>query len=117
MGLNCGGRSNGRQRKRFSGYTSSEAFAINSSGQIVLVETNGFSVQDLFLFNATFHDLGISVTGSGAGGTRPCSINNAGQIIGSFPYTGGNTGHPFLYANGSVTDLGPAVGNASTLHD
>jgi probable HAF family extracellular repeat protein len=102
-----------------SGYTSGEAFSVNKSGQVVFEQTNGLVGEELFLYsNGTFKDLGIAVAGvSGVGGTRPCTINNSGQIIGSFPYVGGDTGHPFLYSNGSVTDLGPAVGNRATLYD
>jgi probable HAF family extracellular repeat protein len=95
------------------GSSTSEAYAINNSGQVVLGEDNGFGGMELFLYsNGTFQDLGTSVTGLG-GDIRPCTINNSGQIIGAL----GNTGAPFLYSNGIVTDLSSAVGNESSIYD
>jgi len=80
-----------------SGYDSSEAYAINNSGQIVLGETQGFSTNEIFLdTNGTLVDTGIN----GAGG-EPYCINDAGEFTGTLA----NSGDPFLYANGTVTDL------------
>lgn len=92
-----------------SGYNASEASAINNSNQIVLGEENSSFEYELFLdTSGTLQDLGITGNvgaGGGAGAGGP-AINDFDQIIGTLA----NNGDPFLYSNGTVTDLGSVLG-------
>jgi probable HAF family extracellular repeat protein len=87
------------------GGTNSSGFAINASGQVTgQSDTTGGASQHAFLYNGTsmkdLGTLGVAVDSVGYG------INASGQIVG-FSYTPvvGGPNYPFLYSNGTMTDL------------
>jgi probable HAF family extracellular repeat protein len=90
------------------GGISSQAFAVNASGEVTGVSDVGSGIEDAFLWTAAggMQDLG-SLGGSGSIGT---AINTAGKIVGgaSLPT---NVFHAFLWtSSGGMQDLGSVVG-------
>jgi len=76
-----------------------EGMDINEAGQVLgSVTYNGGSREGFIWEAGTLKSLGAFV---GYG------MNNAGQVVGYDT----NTGHPSLYANGTVTDISPAGGS------
>ncbi len=88
------------------GGTSSAAYGINASGQIVGASgTNAYSHAFLYS-NGTMTDLGLLPGGITSVAT---AINANGQIVG-YADTSPQALHPFLYSNGAMQDLLAALG-------
>jgi len=90
--------------------TNTEALGINSSGQIVGYSTAADGLQHAFLFSAgVMQDLG-TLPGDNA---TAIAINGGGVVIGNLtnPY-GANLG-AFVYANGTMSDLGSLIVNGA----
>jgi probable HAF family extracellular repeat protein len=89
------------------GGTTSQARAINDSGQVVgYASLPGDSASDAFLWsNGKMTDLG-SLDGEGS---AALAINNSGQVVGFTAEPEGAI-QAFLYSNGTMTDLGPPGG-------
>jgi probable HAF family extracellular repeat protein len=90
------------------GGISSQAFAVNASGEVTGVSDVGGGIKDAFLWTAAagMQDLG-SLGGSGSIGT---AINTAGNVVGgaSLPT---NVFHAFLWtSSGGMQDLGSVAG-------
>ncbi len=99
--------------------------AINESGQVVgWAFTNstpnpvtGIPTQDPFLWqDGRMHDLGalggtLGYVGSAADPGNGGAINSGGQVVGTSNLAGDLTHHPFLWNQGSLTDLGTLGGN------
>ena len=83
------------------------ATAINDSGQIVgFSELTSDPDGPTHAFNFTTDtDMGTL----GGNGSHAFGINASGQVVGD-SYTANGTWHPFLYANGHITDLGTLGG-------
>jgi probable HAF family extracellular repeat protein len=93
-----------------AGGSSSYAYGINASGQVVGWSYT-FSDQHAFLYtNGAMTDLGtLGGTSSAAHG-----INASGQVVGEATTTPMQfLYHAFLYSNGTMTDLGTLGGNVS----
>ena len=94
------------------GGSSSYAYGINSSGQVVGVSqtfVGGQYVDHAFLWSGgAMQDLGT------LGGNNSCAygINDGGQIVGSSD--NGTTTHAFLYGGGTMSDLGDMCGGTGT---
>jgi probable HAF family extracellular repeat protein len=85
------------------GCVNSLAAAVNSRGEVVGNSSTGSGKQSAFLYS------GGSMTEVCAGNASciAIDINDNGQIVGGFSYTGSPTvGHGFLLSGGSMTDLG-----------
>ncbi len=93
------------------GGSSSAAYGINASGQVVGEAQTSSGNNDAFLYsNGTMVDLGtLGGTGSVAYG-----INASGQVVG-YAYTSSGNNDAFLYSNGTMTDLGTLPGFQSSL--
>jgi probable HAF family extracellular repeat protein len=104
-GLNCGalGAAYNVTDLGTLGGTSSEAMAINASGQIVgNSTTSGNAESHAFLYsNGTMTDLGTL----GGTGSSASDINNAGQVVGEASTTGNAAEVGFLYSHGVMTSL------------
>jgi probable HAF family extracellular repeat protein len=89
-----------------SGYSDTEAVAINNSGQIAGNTYDSNNNQHAFLYsNGTFT---VIPTPSGFSTVRAVGMNNSGEIIGvMLEDEGGFVG--FVYANGSLQQLGYGV--------
>jgi probable HAF family extracellular repeat protein len=96
--------------------TETYAIAINNHSQVVGTSLRNATTPRAFLYTRSggITDLG---TLSGGATSGAWGINDAGQIVGQSDAGGGpNTGHPFLYSNGHMTDLGSLGGsNANAL--
>ena len=92
------------------GGTSSEAYGINASGQVVGWSYTGVATDyHAFLYaNGVMTDLGTL----GWPGSEAYGINASGQVVG-YSHTAGDHAHAFLYANGVMTDLGTLGGTNS----
>ncbi len=97
------------------GGSSSEAAAINNSGQVVGTSYTGYlDYQHAFLYsNGIMTDLGT------LGGliSYASAINNSGQVVGKSSITGYFPRHAFIYSNGAMTDLGTFGGTDSNATD
>jgi probable HAF family extracellular repeat protein len=81
------------------GGTSSYAYGINASGQVVGVAKTGSGSNHAFIYNdGTMTDLGAG---------QANSINANGQVVG---YSGN---HAFLYSNGVMTDFNSMIATSS----
>ena len=99
-----------------TGFGSSTAKALNSSGQVVgnstVYDSNGINKGSAaFLYtNGTLQNLGnFGADNNGKGSSFAIGINDSGQVIGdSDLYVGGHytATDAFLYTSGSLTDLG-----------
>lgn len=83
-------------------HTNSEAFGINSAGDVTGYSTAADGTQHAFLYSGgVLHDLGTIAPYYTCG----ISINNSGTIVGSIStYVGGPIG-VFVYSNGVMSDL------------
>ncbi len=85
------------------GGTGSEAYGINSSGQVAGWAYTSSGSQHSFLYSGgTMRDLG---TLPGGTYSYASAINNSGQVVGYADASGGAS-HGFLYSGGSMQDLG-----------
>jgi len=75
--------------------------AINSSGQVAGYATDKTTYRAFLDANGTMKNIGDL----GGGSAVAYGINNAGQVVGAAYLPDGEV-HPFLYANGQMTDLG-----------
>ena len=84
------------------GGTSSSAYGINASGQVVgNSNPAGSGAKRAFLYsNNVMTDLGTL----GGGSSYATAINDAGQIAGS-AFTASNEWRAFRYSNGTMTDF------------
>ncbi len=86
-------------------YTSSVAYDINDSGQIV-----GYSASADYRYQRAFLYSGSTMTDLGRldGGTVAMAkgINNSGQVVGMSSTAGSANGHAFLYSGSTMVDLG-----------
>ena len=90
------------------GGSTSEARAINDSGQIVGYSyITGDSAYHVFLYSRG-HMLDLGTLGGSD--SFAYGINNSGQIVGHSTYTGNSAYHAFLYSGGSMLDLGTLGG-------
>lgn len=90
------------------GTGSSYAFAVNNSGQAVGMSAVGDDMHAFLYDSAAMLDLGV--LGNGQLSTVANDINDSGQVVGhSFGVTTNN--RPFLYSNGTMTNLGTLGGN------
>jgi len=89
---------------------SSDATAINDSGQVVGVVVGSYTFEThAWLYdNGTVTDLG----NLGGGYAYPYAINSVGQIVGQSS-TSTNAHHAFLWQNGTMTDLGTFGGRSA----
>ena len=89
---------------------SSDATAVNDSGQVVGVVVGNYTFQThAWIYNnGTITDLGT------LGGTYayPYAINSLGQVVGQST-TSSNGHHAFLWQNGTMTDLGTFGGTSA----
>jgi probable HAF family extracellular repeat protein len=90
-------------------HTNSEAYGINSSGQVTGYSTAADGTQHAFLWqNGVLEDLGTIAPYYTCG----ISINDSGTILGTIDtYVGAQIG-AFVYANGQMTDLADLLGAA-----
>jgi probable HAF family extracellular repeat protein len=90
------------------GGSTSEARAINDSGQVVGYAFNANQKRRAFLYNGAMQDLGTF------GGTESVAydINNAGQIVG-WAKNGAEREQAFLYSNSALQNLGTLGGERS----
>jgi probable HAF family extracellular repeat protein len=91
---------------------SSEAFGINSSGQVVgYSEASSGSACSAFLYaNGTMHNLG----NAGWGNSYAFGINDSGQVVGTFRNAANGYNQGFLYSNSTMTPIGPFSGGPDT---
>lgn len=85
------------------GGTVTNAFGINSLGQVVGASTTTAGVSHAFLYSGgKMLDLGT------AGGeiSTAAAVNNRGQVVGTSSLAGSSGHHAFLWDNGRMTDLG-----------
>jgi probable HAF family extracellular repeat protein len=88
---------------QLGGVDYSDAWGINSAGQIVGERrSSDGNVHAFLLAGATLSDLGTL----GGGSSVATAINDAGQIAGWAYVTGNGSVHPFLYSAGQMTDIG-----------
>jgi len=88
------------------GGTYSNAFGINSFGQVVGYADNGHGAFLAFSYsNGVMHSLG---TVAGSWQSAASSVNDNGQIVGHF-VTAGGSNHAFIYQNGAMTDLNSLI--------
>jgi len=91
------------------GGTSSGAYGINNSGQIVgNASIAGNTAAHAFLYSGgIINDLGIL---DGATSSFAFGINNSGQVVGFSETVGDNTANrAFLYTNGAMLDLNSLI--------
>jgi probable HAF family extracellular repeat protein len=92
--------------------SNSEAFAINSSGQVVGdSQADGDSHRPVLFTENGVTDLGLSVKNSDTLKTA-YGTNANGQVVGRFDTDSGST-HAFLFASQQLTDLGTLGGSDS----
>jgi len=84
------------------GGSTSVAYGINDSGQVVGSAFTSTSSQHAFLYsNGTMNDLGTL----GGSSSYAWSVNDSGQVAGVLSTSSGYF-HAFLYSNGTMEDLG-----------
>jgi probable HAF family extracellular repeat protein len=93
------------------GGSSSYAYGINDSGQVVGYSlTAGNALDHAFLYSGgTMNDLGTL----GGNFSYAYGINNSGQVVGVAATAGNAAYHAFLYSGGTMNDLGTLGGGAS----
>ena len=94
------------------GGTTSDAYGINASGQVVGVSTTSNGYSHAFLYSGgSMTDLtpleGFSLSSYALG------INDSGQVVGWNDFQWGQP-EGFLYSGGSMTDLGSLLANGSS---
>lgn len=97
------------------------AMDINASGQVAGYSHTASGNMHAYVYsNGQMTDLGplVSATFNGAE-TFAAALNDRGDVVGfaQVPDTGGTQGHAFLYAGGSMHDLGTLGGTISTAND
>ncbi|MGB7076596.1 MAG: hypothetical protein WBD53_05355 [Xanthobacteraceae bacterium] len=98
-----------------SGAVSTEAFAINNSGEVVGIYTDANGANHGFVYeNGNYTTLDAPSAGTGTReGTIPFAVNNAGQIVGAEVEANGSISG-FLYSNGAYTALNdPSAGTGA----
>ena len=85
-------------------FEGTEAFGINSSGQIVGGYTDPNDIFHGFLYAGGNFSNVDDPAGTGTLGTTAYGISNNGQIVGAY-YDSNNIPHGFLYANGSFSSI------------
>ncbi|HEV3170056.1 MAG TPA: hypothetical protein VGZ32_06940 [Actinocrinis sp.] len=92
------------------GSLTSEALAVNSTGQAVGadVELSDSDAHAVLFANGTVTDLNAPGTGTPGGDAVANAINDNGVVVGQ----GGN-GHAFVYQNGQATDLNSLIAPGS----
>ena len=92
------------------GSLTSEALAVNSTGQAVGadVEIADSDAHAVLFANGTVTDLNAPGTGTSGGDAVAHAINDSGVIVGQ----GGN-GHAFVYQNGQAADLNGLIASGS----
>ena len=86
-----------------SGFTASQGFGINSSGQVV-----GFSTAGCCSVAPTLWSGGTATNLGTLGGTSGLAfaLNTSGQVVGMSTITGDTANHATLWSGGSIIDLG-----------
>ena len=82
--------------------------AINAAGQVVgqsRLRSGAYTPRAFLYAQEVFTDLG-TLDGNPRSASAANAINDAGQIVGRSQFAPGSSFHAFLYANGTMTDLG-----------
>lgn len=89
-----------------TGATAFQPNGINDAGQIVgLSIGSNFELHGFTYIGGTYTPFNHTLAGGPNEFTDPTAINNAGQIAGQYVIANGLPGQPFLYSNGTFTNL------------